>query len=231
MKIRNDDLVKSVVLSREICRCAEKLSEKISSDVHSDVKELLGQNDDIKKLRSLLDNMLIYNRTQCRQGYYVMKQSYDVVVDNTVSLKELIRIGCYDRESSRDINFMIIKDSKKQCKSNYRTKIELLGFTCGYDEEFEIKEIREIISKIGYRPADLRELLSLGAQHKEIQKDYDIISLGSKVKSTQGKEMYYPGLSHDTITDDRYATVRTFALKNSQNKMNVAHYRFAIVKR
>jgi hypothetical protein len=57
--------------------------------------------------------------------------------------------------------------------------MEVSGTLFSFKGTIQTEEVLEIMDRYGYRPANLRELLALGASFPELQKKFRIIALGS----------------------------------------------------
>ena len=99
---------------------------------------------------------------------------FNLVVDYDLTLEEAIKAGCYNDVDSKYIteaNFPKTKEEsgkRKVCFNLYR-----------FDKRMMSEEVVEEMSRDGYRPAGLRELLALGQRKLKLQKDLPIIALGA----------------------------------------------------
>ncbi|MFA6593835.1 MAG: hypothetical protein WCT16_01125 [Candidatus Buchananbacteria bacterium] len=109
--------------------------------------------------------------------------SYDVIVDFSQNLEQMIAAGRYNRASS-DINannFSLNGAGKR------RVKVELLHFNQSLENGDQIfaklKEVNDWLAQQGvkyrYRFAQIEELLALGATQPELQRQLLIAALGS----------------------------------------------------
>jgi len=96
-----------------------------------------------------------------------------IKLDFTKKLKEMIREGDYDfigvDLDERDFSFA--GETEKE------VKIHLFSFSKNVDSAEAISEIRNW----GFKPITVVELLAIGAQMPDLQKDWDIIALGSDI--------------------------------------------------
>ncbi len=98
--------------------------------------------------------------------------SHTVEVDYSQTVEEMVLAGRYD-SSNEDINsqnFSIKGEGKKQVEV-----FEIcFGRVVDSSEDLTVK-----LDELGYKPAQLPELLSLGKEKPELQRDHPIIALGS----------------------------------------------------
>ena len=94
-----------------------------------------------------------------------------IVVDYNLSLAEMIKAGGYNWVNNNIIaeNFPIQREDKEVLE------ITLLPFNRPISSDKVIKRV----CKAGYRPANLPELLALGFQHPDFQRQFPIPALGS----------------------------------------------------
>lgn len=96
---------------------------------------------------------------------------YSVSVDYGMSVEELIKLGLYDWANS-DITS---KHFPTQRTGKQEVVIELIHFNRSIGSEEALREL----DKMGYRPAELHELLAFGAKYPNIQREFPVIALGS----------------------------------------------------
>jgi len=141
------------------------------------------------------------------------RQAFKVVVGYTRTLKQMIHAGNYDWVNP-DINEM---NFKVEGQGKQEKEVVLFHFGRSISSEDAISEM----SKAGYRPAKIEELLALGAAYPELQKEFPIVALGSAWQSPDGNrrvpcllwfgrerylDLYWFGLDWDE--DYRFAAVR-----------------------
>ena len=104
----------------------------------------------------------------------LMAQNYTIIVDRSKSLGDLVVAGKYDivYGEINSENFPIDNPEKRI----NTLVVHLFKNTNHYSGEKICKELK----KIGYRPADIRELLAFGITYPEKQSDSSIIALGSR---------------------------------------------------
>ena len=98
---------------------------------------------------------------------------FSIDIDPKKSLTELLTVGSYDT-----IFFETHKLVLPVGKQIGETQVELELLSTTEETETPTEE-EKIFTKQGYRPATLRELLTLGIQHPEIQKEILISTLGA----------------------------------------------------
>lgn len=106
---------------------------------------------------------------------------FDVVVDYCQTIEKMTIAGSYnwaDHDFTSD-NFSCDKHGE------LKITIKLFSFYT-QDGNISSEEVLEEIKKQGYRPAEIEELLSLGASYPELQEKFPIIALGSMWRDTKG---------------------------------------------
>ena len=113
------------------------------------------------------------------------KQTYTVTVDYSKSVTELVKEGKYDwaNDSITTSNF----PSKE--KGSKRVEITLFKFK----ENITSKEVVKKMKAKGYRPATIKELLTLGVNKPDLQRGNWIVALGSKWLGSFG-DVHVPNL-------------------------------------
>lgn len=100
------------------------------------------------------------------------KEDYEITVPKRVSIETMVQLGKYDYTDS------ICGEIYPGCESVHiyeKVKVTILQFEgiVGTDEVYQA------MIKNGYRPAKFQELLALGAEMPDLQKQYNIIAFGS----------------------------------------------------
>ncbi len=96
---------------------------------------------------------------------------FTVTVDYTQTVEEMVQAGKYDWKNS-DISS---KNFPVKRREPGKVEVHLIHFNRAISSDDAIKEL----DRMGFRLAELPELLALGAQHPDEQKKYPIIALGS----------------------------------------------------
>ncbi len=99
-------------------------------------------------------------------------------VDYTKTVEQMVEAGKYDWKNS-DIGS---KNFPVKRRESGKVEVHLFHFNRAVSSDDAIKEL----GRMGFRPAELPELLALGAQHPEEQRKYPIIALGSVWRSPDG---------------------------------------------
>jgi hypothetical protein len=135
-----------------------------------------GTDEDIRRLageegRALLDEIakLIVSAS---------RQSFEVLVDCTKSLVEMIQAGSYGYVDS-NIND---KNFKVEGQGQQEVEVVLFHFKRAISTDDALQEME----KAGYRPARIEELLALGAAYPELQRQFPIVALGSLWQDPRG---------------------------------------------
>ena len=97
--------------------------------------------------------------------------AFRVRVNHDLSVKEAVSAGKYDWEND-DIND---KNFPSKRSGLAQIDIRLVHFNKDMSSEDVLKEL----DKMGLRPAELPELLALGAEYPDEQRKYPIVALGS----------------------------------------------------
>lgn len=117
----------------------------------------------------------------------VRQTQFTIPVDYTLTLEAMIASGCYDG-MNKDITS---KHFPVKARDNGDITVHLVHF----DKELESDDATIArLDAIGLRPAELPELLALGAKHPGLQREFPIIALGSVWKDRGGRRLV-PGLS------------------------------------
>lgn len=107
-----------------------------------------------------------------------VRLAFDVVVDYSRSLAQMVEAGEYDWVNSNisEENFPIEGD---EC---HELRIVLFHFGRVMDSD----EVVAIMKREGFRPAKIEELLALGEAHPNLQKEFPIVGLGSVWQDRDG---------------------------------------------
>ncbi|PIR57314.1 MAG: hypothetical protein COU72_01585, partial [Parcubacteria group bacterium CG10_big_fil_rev_8_21_14_0_10_41_35] len=139
----------------------------------------LGGNDESvrliltdKKIRHQIAKLLVDTSK-------VFGQIYSVVVDYGMSLFNMISVGNYDYVNSNITAEHFPTTSEGVVKTK---EVVLFHFNRDISSEVVIAEM----NKAGYQPANIAELLALGAQKPELQLGFPIVGLGSVWRDPDG---------------------------------------------
>jgi len=106
------------------------------------------------------------------------QQIFPVTVNYDLTVEEMIEAGKYDWKNP-DItsdNFPVTR------RGTSEVEIHLVHF----DRVIETEEVLRELDKMGLRPAELPELLALGAGSPDLQRQFPIIALGSVFRRSHG---------------------------------------------
>lgn len=106
------------------------------------------------------------------------RQTFRVAVDYTQTLKQMISAGKYDWANSD------ITQDHFPIKGNGKKEEEVVLFH--FDKVMTSEQAITEMDKTGFRPATIEELLALGAQQPELQKQFPIVALGSVWRNPLG---------------------------------------------
>jgi hypothetical protein len=107
---------------------------------------------------------------------------------------------------------------QKSGKANI--EVGLLSF----DKDVNTKEILDTIDALGYQPAELYELLAVGAQYPELRPNFRIVALGT----------YAGGMVPIIVGETKYCSLEAtgFGTKREEHDWKKEYrYRFLIVKK
>ena len=112
------------------------------------------------------------------ESKFLLNPAYRVTVNYDQPVADAIAAGEYNWVNSDIIqkNFPTNRTGKTECE------IELVHF----NRVVSTKEALAELDKRGLRPAELHELLALGAEHPKLQREFPIIGLGSVWRSSSG---------------------------------------------
>lgn len=111
-------------------------------------------------------------------------KEYTITVDYTKTIKQAIKAGKYNwfNNNINSQNFPESEAKKSiastQQKSQVSTQIVLIPLN-RTNRTVATNEVLKELDQKGYRPANLYELLALGAQHPDLQRTNWIVGLGS----------------------------------------------------
>ena len=129
-----------------------------------------GWVENAEALRKVLRSMLVPNTVN--SNIYRLTVNYDQPVADAIAA------GKYDWVNS-DI-------TQKSFPTNRTGKAEVEIEPVHFNRAVSTKEALAELDKSGLRPAELHELLSLGAEYPELQREFPIIGLGSVWQGSYG---------------------------------------------
>ncbi len=139
---------------------------------------------------------------------------YPISVNYDLSVEAAVKLGRYDWTNSdiADKNFPTTRTGKAE------VAVELIHF----NRVISIKDALSELDKMGYRPAELHELLALGEKYPDVQREFPIVALGSVWQDLFG-DRYVPYL-------DRHGSKRDLYLNWIEVDWN-EFFRFAAVRK
>lgn len=154
-----------------------------------------------------------------RKGGIAMEQhgtvsnSHPLFVDYDLLVEDAIKLGCYDWVNSN----ITAKNFSTQRTEKADVKVELVHF----NRVLLTKDVLEELDRMGYRPAELHELLAFGEKYPDIQKKFPIVALGSVWQYQSGGRgvpcLYWGGsgrfLGLGWVEGDWYAIYRFAAVR------------------
>ncbi|MEK7179333.1 MAG: hypothetical protein AAB727_03720 [Patescibacteria group bacterium] len=182
-------------------------------DIEKDVA--LGWTQNGESLARILRRALVPNN-----------EAYELLVDYDLNIEKAVELGRYDVVDYRVFNSLNFKTLQKGKK---RVIVDLVRF----DECFSTDEVLRELNTMGYRPAELHELLALGESEPHVQCKGDMITaLGSVWKSRAGK-LYVPfldGVAHERMLFLAHIMGDKDDLENPRDNWGTS-VRFAAVKK
>lgn len=140
--------------------------------------------------------------------------TYPLSVDYRKSVEDAVRSGLYDRADS-DIT---THNFPTKWKGTAKIRVELIQFNWWFSTDRILQEL----NRMGYRPAELHELLAFAEKYPDIQRAFPIVSLGSIWKDERGNRNPYL---------DSCAVGRTLGLHWDNDNWHNEDYRFAAIRK
>jgi len=139
--------------------------------------------------------------------------TYSITVNYDLTVEQMVIAGNYDHVSPSitQENFPIKGEGQQE------KKVTLFHFNRGIFP----KEVIEEMSKLEYQPAEPEDVLTLGIQHRDIQRQFPILALGSPWQHPHHRKGY-------VIRLEGGQTIRSINLRLFDFKSN-PHYHFAAV--
>ncbi len=97
--------------------------------------------------------------------------TYPVVVDYGKSVEEMVRLGKYSWSDGG------ITSKKFPTKRTGKEEIQIV--LVHFDQFISTEEAIKELDEMGFRPAELRELLAFGEKYPNIQRKFPVVALGS----------------------------------------------------
>jgi hypothetical protein len=119
--------------------------------------------------------------------------TYPLSVDYGRSVENGVKAGCYDVVNS-DITSRNFTTNRK---GTAEVAVELVHFNRYVSTNEALREL----NRMGYRPAELHELLAFGEKYPEVQREFPVVALGSVWHGRDGCR-YVPYL--DWFGSERY---------------------------
>jgi len=160
-------------------------------------------NESRKFIREFVDtNMSAYSVTV-----------YSVTVNYDLTVEQMVIAGNYDSVSTSitQEHFPIQGEGRQE------KEVTLFHFNRWIFSEEVIREM----SKLGYQPAEPEDIFAFGIQHRDIQRQFPIVALGSPWQHPHHRTGYVVRLEGDHTI--RSLNLRVFNLKSGP------YYRFAAV--
>lgn len=106
------------------------------------------------------------------------RNAYPIVVDYGKSMEEMVESGRYDWSD----NNITSEHFPTERIGKMEIAVELVHF----NRYIGIDEALQEFDRMGYRPAELYELLAFGEKYPEIQREFPIVALGSVWQASHG---------------------------------------------
>ncbi len=137
----------------------------------TDIERVIAATQNIEALeKALFEVLCILPKGKKISNYFPITVNYDLV------LARAIELGNYDSVTGREERY----PSKRYGVAELM--VELIHF----EHYVSPEEILREVNQAGYRPIELRELLALGAEYPDIQREFLIIALDSFWDNAQG---------------------------------------------
>ena len=141
---------------------------------------------------------------------------YTVIVNYDLSIEEAVALGKYDHIFPNEVTSENFKTKRNGVA---KLKVKLINF----EDWPSTKEIPEKLNQLGYRPAELHELLALGARYPDLQRKSPIVALGSIWKQSPSIHRSIPWICRD-------GSGRALGLCSLQASWNKGNYFAAVHK-
>ena len=139
--------------------------------------------------------------------------TYPLSVDYGRSMRGVAKAGRYDWMNPDTIspNFPTKREGTAE------VEVELVHFNRGISTDEALGEL----DRMGYRPAEVHELLAFGEKYPKVQREFPIVALGSVWQDRNGdrsvpclgRDGSERGLSLDWVEDDWYEVYRFAAVR------------------
>ena len=97
--------------------------------------------------------------------------TYPVSVNYDTTVEEMVRLGHYDWSNS-DV-------TSKHFPTKRTGTADLVIELVHVNRDISTKDAQKELDRMGFRPAELHELLAFGAKYPEVQREFPILALGS----------------------------------------------------
>lgn len=111
---------------------------------------------------------------------------FSVTVDYGQTVEQMVEAGHYDWKNG-EVNSRNFRVNNRRSGT---MEIRAIHYDRFFSSDYAIKEM----DNMGFRPAELPELLAVGAEHPNKQKENTVVALGSLLKDPNGRQ-YVPVLS------------------------------------
>jgi hypothetical protein len=106
------------------------------------------------------------------------EKKYRLFVDYDESVEDAVKAGHYDW-----VNLNVNSDHFSTTQKGSRhVEMKLIHFSRAISSKKALKEL----DRMGYRPAELHEILAFGRDHPEVQREFPIIGLASAWRGARG---------------------------------------------
>lgn len=111
---------------------------------------------------------------------------YLLTVDYGMKVEEAVNRGHYDYVNS--------SITSQNFSTKQKGKVELVVELIHFDHSISSAEVLKELDRMGYRAADLHELLALGENYPDVQREFPVVALGSVRRSPHGDGRVVPYL-------------------------------------
>jgi hypothetical protein len=122
-------------------------------------------------MKGSLNVEYVSRRLQEIIDYKLTPDAYHIFVDYGRSVEDGVKAGRYGR-----VDFDITsRNFPTKRKGTAKIEVELIHF----NRRISTDEALRKLDRMGYRPAELRELLAFGEKYPEVQREFPVVALGS----------------------------------------------------
>ncbi len=127
----------------------------------------------MKKFVSAVLFFLVFSTVSFAKDKPRVDGKFKVTVDYSQAVKQMVEAGHYDWKNPN------INHTNFPIPPSKRGKKEVTIGLVSFNRNMELNEILQELDRMGFRPAELPELLAFGTAYPEKQREFPIVALGS----------------------------------------------------